>query len=78
MCKFYLIYGLAGSCKNLQKQESGKSANVLRKSGNEKFETESRIFGEPFADMSETFVLSWSHYFFLMDIDNTQSGDSMR
>ncbi len=84
MRKFYLVYGLEESSESLRRLENKKSATGLRKSENEKsanglrkFEggksaTEFRIFDELHTAESKRFVLSWSHYLFLMGIDNAE------
>ena len=66
MRRFYLVYGLSGSSDYQQKLKNGNSANGLRNLDDVKSATGSRIFEDAF-----TAALSWSHYLFLMGIDNT-------
>ena len=70
MRKFYVIYGLNKSANRLRKLPAEKSANDLRKSAVEKSETLSRISASKDAASTYCFTLSWSHYLFLMGIDN--------
>ena len=65
MRKFYLTYGQTESVEDAERKAlSGKSANGLRKLTDGKSATPLRISSG--ADYS----LSWSHYLFLMGIDN--------
>lgn len=70
MRKFYVVYGLQKSANGLRKLSSEKSANGLRKLTNEKSETVSRISTSYNAKTEHLFMLSWSHYLFLLGIDN--------
>lgn len=58
MRKFYLTYS------------GTKSETAPRISGKEKSETLSRISGEQIGSIHDDFTLSWSHYLFLMRIEN--------
>lgn len=70
MRKFYLVYGVKDLSNGLRKLDGEKSANVLRKLDGEKSATEYRISLDTSPDASNGFVLGWSHYLFLMGIDN--------
>lgn len=69
MRRFYLTYASRKSGTVSRKSVDEKSETVSRKSVDEKFETPSRKY-ELQIEEGESFPLSWSHYIFLIHIDN--------